>query len=227
MIKNGLVSIQFTKWVKWQGRSDVKRPWWFKFSNKFFTGSDLQILTKDEKYLFAIMLCEASNQNNNGKLVLPIKFLETWGECSKNIVFSTLKKLNEIEILTEICTESVRNLDEICTESVRQTKTKTKNKKNNIAFLQTPFDFELVFKKYPKRLNQNKKKGITLLTNEIKNKQDYCALTQAVINYNTYVTQNKIEQKYIKQFATFAKQWQEWVNIEQENKKIDLGGVND
>lgn len=113
----GILEIKFLKWHKWQGRGDLKVPWWFKFSNTFFTGPDLSELTNDEKLIFIFMLCETSKQKKRGKLKLSFDMLKFFLKVDENIIFSALDKLSNIGVLSYIRPESVQIMDGICPES--------------------------------------------------------------------------------------------------------------
>ena len=158
------------------------------------------------------MLCEASNQNKSGNLILSTKFICTWGECPENIVFSTIEKLKKIKVLSVICADFAQNPNGTCAEFVPQTKTKTKTKKENtivqIEFERVSFDFLKIYKEFPKKMG--KQKGLAKLMRTVKTQQDFDNCLTAVINYKKY-TKDK-EPQYVKLFSTFAGEWEEWVN---------------
>lgn len=132
MQDNFIISLQLTKWEKYQGRNDVITPWWFKFNNKFFTGPDLQTLTVEEKYIFIFMLCEASQQNKKGLLVISEQFIMAYTNTSKSAISSTLKKLKEINMIEKLSIESVRNPYTIRTQSVRQNRIEKRREEKRI-----------------------------------------------------------------------------------------------
>jgi hypothetical protein len=91
---------------------------------------------------------------------------------------------------------------------------------------QKRFDFNQLFKKYPKRLGDHKKtKAFQTLTRTIKTQADYEAMELAISHYSEAVEkENKAGTVYVKQFATFVNEvWKEYLVQDQE----DFGLKND
>lgn len=81
------------------------------------------------------------------------------------------------------------------------------------------FDFESIYKKYPKK--EGKSRGFKILKVQIKTKEDYENIIKAIDNYSIYCSTNIKERKYIKHFSTFMGEWRDWINYE-ESKDIEL-----
>lgn len=72
------------------------------------------------------------------------------------------------------------------------------------------FDFEAIYKLYPKK--RGKKKGMQRCLSQIDNQKKYDQLTTAILNYKEEVKNTDIE--FIKQFDTFMNCWEDWVEVE-------------
>lgn len=78
------------------------------------------------------------------------------------------------------------------------------------------YDFEEVYKSYPKRLgDQRKAKGLSVLKRSVKTQQDFEAFKKSVENYAIHVRrEGKERTEFVKQFGTFANEiWREWIDI--------------
>lgn len=76
------------------------------------------------------------------------------------------------------------------------------------------FDFESIYKRYPKRLgDQRKSAGFKRLAKEIKTEEDFEAFGKAVDNYAKHIRAiDKERTEFVKQFGTFVNQvWTEWI----------------
>ncbi len=70
------------------------------------------------------------------------------------------------------------------------------------------FDFDSVYKKYPKKVG--KAGGEKVFRRDIRSAEDYAALNIAVENYTKHLSSEKIEAKFIKHFSTFMASWRDW-----------------
>ena len=76
------------------------------------------------------------------------------------------------------------------------------------------FNFEEVYKHYPRKLG--KKQGIGKLGKTIKTKEKYELLLEAVQNYAAYCKEHDTEEKYIKHFDSWVSIWEKWIPIDTE-----------
>lgn len=89
----------------------------------------------------------------------------------------------------------------------------------------SPFDFDAVYKIYPRK--SGKTKGLEKCSISIKDIDKYNALLQSVKNYSAICDAEGTEQKYIKMFSTFMGCWEDYIDIEipltieQKRKKLD------
>jgi ribosomal protein S27AE len=72
------------------------------------------------------------------------------------------------------------------------------------------FDFELIYKNYPRKIG--KKKGMLSCKRLVSLPESYNKLTAAVNNYAAHCKRNGVEEKYIKHFSTFMGEWEDWVD---------------
>lgn len=98
-----LVSIKFNNWEKYNPRKDLKRPWWFAFSNDFATNQNFDGFTNTERLVFVYLLCECSLQTRSGHATFTLRTKSRQWSIRSHIIKSTIKKL----FLYGICTESV------------------------------------------------------------------------------------------------------------------------
>lgn len=89
-------------------------------------------------------------------------------------------------------------------------KEKDKDKEERLSF-----DFESVYKKYPRK--EGKAKGFLILTKTIKTENQFNDLQKAVENYAKHCNKSITEQRFIKQFSSFigtieTPNWTDWIN---------------
>lgn len=72
------------------------------------------------------------------------------------------------------------------------------------------YDLEPLYQRYPRK--EGKARGMTSLRGQIKTPEDLASLERAVDAYAQHVAKNRVEPRYVMQFATFAGRWREWIN---------------
>lgn len=87
--------------------------------------------------------------------------------------------------------------------------------KNTIKEPSPQFDFEAIYKLYPRK--SGKSIGINRCKSKIKSQAKYDALKQAVINYASECRNENREDQYIKQFSTFMNVWEDYINLEKNS----------
>lgn len=75
------------------------------------------------------------------------------------------------------------------------------------------FDFESLYKKYPRK--EGKSRGLKICKTQIKTREDYEKLSQAIDNYTSHTRTRVKDSTFIKHFSTFMGEWRDWVNYEQ------------
>lgn len=178
-----------------------------------------------------------------------IELSSKWG-CSKNTIKKWLQYLEKTErISLEMCTRgtlvTIRNWDvyqgreeEECTPTARQVNTdctpaahevtlSKESKKEELNTIEhrkrysrvkSDFDLEKLYKGYPRK--KGKTPGLKKLAKEIKTEADYLALAEAIKNYAADSAGK--DAQYIQFFSTFAGQWRDWIQIEQDNSQFSI-----
>ena len=83
----------------------------------------------------------------------------------------------------------------------------------------TVFDFEFIYKLYPRQIG--KKKGIEYCKRKIKKQKDFDRLIQAVKNYTLEIQSGGIEEQFIKHFPTFMNCWEDYIVLRQPDTSIN------
>lgn len=84
--------------------------------------------------------------------------------------------------------------------------------------VKSDFDLEKLYKEYPRK--KGKTPGLKKLAKEIKTEADYLALAEAIKNYAADSAGK--DAQYIQFFSTFAGQWRDWIQIEQDNSQFSI-----
>lgn len=214
-----MIKLNFINWDKYQKRKDYKRQWWFAFSNDFPTDSKFHLFKNDEKLCFVYLLCEASKQDQSGSVVIiPEHHARLWNVSAK-LLMQVIDLIESVQIANVIRTESVRHITEHnITEHNKYMCDSDESHPSD------EFQFEEIYKHYPKRLGaSNKGKGIARLRKIIKSNQDYQDAMQAVKAYSEWCKQTgKVKTELVKMFSSFFdanEDWREWLNVKTEIKK--------
>lgn len=78
------------------------------------------------------------------------------------------------------------------------------------------FKFDEVYMLYPRKIG--KQRAYEFLEKNIKTKEEYELLKEAVINYSGYCKREGVEERFIKHFSTFAHEWRDWAYNENTPK---------
>lgn len=135
---------------------------------------------------------------------------------------STIVELEWPE-LAEIADEYTRKIRRVSAKCPVQLD-KNRIEKNTIAHSAHSFDIDAVYAKYPRK--QGKKRGIEKLKRSIKKPEQFSKLMQAVENYASYCKREQREQKFIKQFSTWAGEWEDWIEIETPPERTAPGPLD-
>ncbi len=223
------IRLSVCDWEKYNGRTDVKVKSWFRFQNNFFDNNKINNLSIEEKLIFIWLLCEASKCEND-MFFIGDSFLRhiqrIHQRSTQQSVQRTIEKLKQLQLI-EVRTirgryAGVKVLDATLHDITEHDITEhDKGEKSPVDDL-NDFDLEFIYKSYPKRLgDQRKKVGMARLKKLIKNRVDYDLAIKAVSNYYAMQQKNgKIGSEYIKQFGTFWDSygdWVEWANINSDD----------
>ena len=85
------------------------------------------------------------------------------------------------------------------------------------------FDFEKIYESYPRR--QGKKLGLERCKRFIKTEKQYSELIRAIDNYSRYCSENNLEVRFVKLFATFMNEYEDWTD--DRNGSLNLAKQED
>lgn len=214
-----LITIKFNNWEKYNKRQkDIRNPFWFSMSNNFFYDPEFYDFNSDEKCTLFYLLAEASRNGCYGEFNITEQHYSRITSYSKHTLYNTLDKLLKLKVAAVSRQDGGGN-----PASTEQNKTE-QNKTEYSLGEKSPvndFDLEFIYKSYPKRLgDQRKKVGMARLKRLVKSQVDYDLAIKAVTNYYAMQQKNgKIGSEYIKQFGTFWDSygdWVEWANIQSD-----------
>ncbi|NCX93597.1 MAG: hypothetical protein EBX40_02850 [Gammaproteobacteria bacterium] len=210
---------KFDNWDQYNKRAkEYKNPVWFSFQNDFATNKNFFGFTDQERLIFIYLLCEASQQNTQGEFSLEIDHFAYHTRQKEKDILSTLKKLEEKQILTArdrdgIVSGSYRDRDLAVTEqnNTEQYNTLYDSDESH----REEFNLEQIYQEYPRRRGQaNKGKGLEKLRKLIKSRADFELALAAVRGYRLHlISQQKINTEFVKMFSSFwdaQGDWKEW-----------------
>lgn len=87
------------------------------------------------------------------------------------------------------------------------------------------FDFEPIWKMYPKKLGKKEAFGYFQMT--VKMDEDYENIKKALANYVGYIKTNCVEAKYIKAGCNWFNDWESWVDYEEAQKITNTRNIPD
>ncbi len=208
--------IKFKNWDKYNTRQGgIKRPWWFCFGHDFFMDTKMFALSVEEKLTLIYLLCEASKNSPRGSVFLIPEHYEKFclntavrepcaSRSPSRALNRCIQKLYELHIIEQPRERGAyARLEEIRLEE--------KRRDNNIAqneFERISFDFEFLYKKYPRKVG--KSRGIKICSKDIKTAQEYQLLSEAIEKYSKHCAASGTEPQYIKHFSTFMAEWRDW-----------------
>lgn len=199
-----ILQITISKWTK-HNRNDVKNPRWFACSNNITEDDDLYRLSGDEFRAWIHCLCVASKKQS-ATITLDVEAIERKTGIKKEHFKNALKKLIELQMVTEHVTSTLRernaHVTSTCRYSTRQDKTEHKNNQSTAACASEVFDLQKLYEGYPRKLGRAV--GLSRLKAMIKTRDDYLAFEQAVKNYVEHIRRSKMEPQFIKHFSSFV-----------------------
>lgn len=102
-------------------------------------------------------------------------------------------------------------------------KRKKKEKEKEIDIPHAVFDFELVWKKYPRKLG--KAEGMARLATMIKTNEDYQLLLKSIDRYVAHLSKSGTEEQFMKHFPSFLgtskkQTWRDWLETDVGRVKV-------
>lgn len=205
-----IVKIKILNWEKHNPKRDQKTYTWLRLQNDIATDKDLYGLSPEQKWVWIVILCEASKKNC-GEIEFDLDWLAEIARVKKPHIESLLRLIEEKAIIT-------KSLPPAAAECRRTTptyeRTNDTNERTNIhadstSRVRRECDFESIYKKYPRK--EGKQKGIAACKAQIRFQEDYDLLSRAVDRYAEHVKKTATEPRYIKHFSTFMGSWRDWL----------------
>lgn len=214
------ITVTLRNWKKFNGRSDVKKPSWFRLDASLIDDPEFFDFSAEEfkAWIYILSMC---CRKNKGTIRLFFGHAESSSKISKKCLFSAVRKLEQLSILTIDTdgsdTRTIGSRTDLYATDRQTDKQDRQDKTNKHAEPPSAvrvFDFESVYEKYPRKLG--KAKGIQALVKQIQSETDFASLQRAVENYATAMIGT--EEKFIKHFSSFigteksGYPWREWID---------------
>jgi len=227
-----MVKIKIINWNKFNPRTDVKRPSWFRLDNRLIEDPKFYDFTGDEFKILIYLFSMASRENS-------ATFATIFGAMSRILnttektIETTLKKLQQRHVVT-FSTLRGRyahgfdsHVDDTSSHATLHNKTLHNTTKHNTPEITqgvqggTPsksarFDFKSVALMYPNP--RGRSEGIARLQKLITSQDEFERFSKAVKNYSEQTRLDGTEQKFIKHFSSFVGSprsghpWQDWID---------------
>lgn len=225
------VKIKINEWEKFNPRSDVKKPSWFRLDNSLIEDPRFYFLSGDEFKALIYIFSLASKRNSD---VVDVFLDHAHRVCNinKDALTTVIEKLKQYQIVTVVTlrprtrTYRARNVDVTSSHATLQDTTgqdtteHDKTLPTNIvdapATSAGRFDFESVAKLYPN--NKGRSEGVKRLGALIKTESEFSDFKKSVENYAEQIRLDKTEPKFIKYFSSFVGSkksghpWVDWVS---------------
>ena len=210
------MDLKFTNWEKYnKRRGGIKTPVWFAFNDKFFIDPIVMEMNNEEKLVLIFLLCEASQQNANGALILSeTKFSRLTGINTKHL-YSSIDKLLKSGAATAPRSGRVHHTTQ--QDMTRHYKTLScANLEKTVANTpETVFNLDELYQLYP--LKKGKALGLEKLKRVIKSQKDFDDFKLAILRYIEDIKSKGTEARFIKQFSTFVgsdkvQPWRDWLD---------------
>jgi len=165
------------------------------------------------------VLCQASKKNQS-TVSINFAHVERIGRIKEKDFLSAIEKLESIHIVRVDVTGTSRERDAQDTPLHATRRTNERDERderdttpqNAAALTRSDFDFESVYKKYPRQIG--KKQGLQKAKTAVKSQADFDKLCTAVSNYSEYCRTRSTEERFIKHFSTFMTSWTDWIEID-------------
>lgn len=199
-------------WKKINARKDVKSPTWFKLKHGLFEDPEFYDFSHAELLAWIYMLCLASKKSSD-EIEINFSHAERIGRLKRKEIESAILKLVPNQLVPVDVTYTLHGRDADVTDAgarLEENRLEEIREENTIAHSRCDFDFESLYKKYPRKLG--KARGLQLCKSQIKSEADYQALSIAIDRYRGYIQAQSTEEKFIKHFSTFMSSWRDWLD---------------
>lgn len=224
------IEVTVPNWEKYNPRTDVKRNWWFKISNDIFEDPKIQKLTDQELRVFLHILTRCSKTGSKSHSSRPQVAAMSIRSRKPTEYFHALNALARYGLVTltydqtrgekrredvqasleqELTSGEPLPLVAECAVPNPNPKSAGKGKRAKPVREKTTFDFEALYRKYPKK--RGKARGLQVAEQKFSTQQAYEDLSLAIDKYCASLKKEKTEFKYIQLFSTFVNGgWLDW-----------------
>lgn len=209
-----IIHLTIIKWDKWNPRKDLKSTSWLRLQNTVFEDPQFYDFSHSEFLFFVYLLCLASKKQS-GRIDIHVAHAERVGRFQVIVIFSAIEKLKDLHIIRERDAKETEPHADVTLRTNEHNETERTNNLVEAKPRRMKFDFEDIYKNYPRKLG--KAGGMLTLSKTILTEQDYADLAVAVKNYASDCAKKGTEEKYIKHFSTFIgtaekQSWRDWVS---------------
>ena len=200
-----VLQIEIINWDKYNPKRDQKEYTWLRLNNDSATDPELFGLSAEQKFAWIEILCQASRKN---KGTLSLNLDQLAHICQVSV--AKIKQLIEFLQVKPIIKVHDRARTPIVADTT-PTYERTNDTNERKISLIADFDFEAVYKNYPRKVG--KEKGIKSLKASIKTTEDFDALSKAILNYAKECELNATEPRFVKHFSSFVSVWRDFVDF--------------
>ena len=210
-----VIDITINGWASYNPRRDVKYSSWFKMSHEWIFDPDFYSWHIEERLAWIYLLSVASKRNN-GCLKVNFEHARRTANLTKPKMCSAIEKLNDLGIITYTSRTRHAPVTHTCATDRQTDQPTNQQAAQSLRDLET--SIEEVFKVYPKRQGQHRKKlGIERILKQLKASKDPISLGESIKRAATnYAAHCRLTEKegtpFVMQFATWSSNWEEWVD---------------
>lgn len=208
------ISIRLINAEQYIKRRDIQNPSWFALPINLLDTPDFFGITGNEfKAFFYVISMHAKLRKYEFKINID--------HCCHNLQIDQTELKSILNKLDQKMWQVVDFIDDVTptlqirTDTLRRRTATVHNTTSQNTFDRSTllgsikFDFENLYKKYPKKVG--KKKGFQKLSREIKTQADFDNLSLAIDRYVSFCRENKTSQQFIKQFDSFVTVWRDYL----------------
>lgn len=206
-----IIEIEVKNWSKYQ-RKDVQKMSFFRVEADIFEDQKFFSLKHLDKVLLLYIYTRCCKQAS-GKVSINTRQASAMTSIRHDHVLLSIFRLQQNQLLTakDVTCTSPRE-EKRRGEEKKSTHKKIEQKKSNVPDRVNPIDFELekLYEKYPRK--EGKKRAFQILRRKLDSKKKMLQFEQALSNYIAILEAQKTERQYIKQFSTFANNFEDYIN---------------
>lgn len=212
MKRNVTIQLKINNWDTYNPRQDYKKPWWFACSNTIAEDPDLFSFSHGEFKTWIYILGIASRKKND-TILCNLDHAHRVSMITPMDFSCAVDKLSELQMVTVICTDSVRN-------PVATLHNITEHNNNaHPSGRAEKLNFEKAYEGYPRKIG--KARGMSAIAKQVKTQDELNDFCGAVLNYATECRLSQTEEQYIKHFSSFvvSELWRDYVNRKPVDKR--------